>query len=45
MMAQIAPMLAVNDGNAVIDFYKATYDAQFLWQLGAGGDAVAFGQL
>ena len=45
MMTQIAPMLAVSDGKAAIDFYKAAFGAQLLWQLGGGGDVVAPGQL
>ncbi len=45
MMTQIAPMLAVSDGNAAIDFYKAAFGAQLLWHLGGGGDVVAPGQL
>jgi hypothetical protein len=46
MMTQIVPMLAVSDGNAAIDFYKAAFGAQLLWHLGGGGDAVvAPGQL
>jgi catechol 2,3-dioxygenase-like lactoylglutathione lyase family enzyme len=45
MMTQIAPMLAVSDGNAAIDFYKASFGVQLLWHLGSGGDVVAPGQL
>jgi hypothetical protein len=45
MMTQIAPMLAVSDGNAAIDFYNAAFSAQLLWHLGGGGDVVAPGQL
>jgi PhnB protein len=41
MMTQISPMLAVSDGNAAIDFYKAAFGAQLLWHLGSGGDVVA----
>jgi len=44
MMTQIAPILAVSNGNAAIDFYKAAL-AQLLWHLGGGGDVVAPGQL
>jgi PhnB protein len=29
-------MLAVSDGNAAIDFYKAAFGAEVLWQLGDG---------
>jgi uncharacterized glyoxalase superfamily protein PhnB len=45
MMTQIAPLLAVSDGNAAIDFYNAAFGAQLLWHLGGGGDVVAPGQL
>jgi uncharacterized glyoxalase superfamily protein PhnB len=38
---QIAPMLAVADGNAAIEFYKAAFDAVVLWHLDAGGHVVA----
>lgn len=31
---QIAPMLAVNDGNAAIAFYQAAFGASLLWHLG-----------
>lgn len=34
MMAQIAPMLAVSDGNAAIEFYKMAFGVQVLWKLG-----------
>jgi len=34
-------MLAVCDGNAAIDFYKAAFGAELLWHLGSGGDVVA----
>ena len=44
-MIQIAPMLAVSDGNAAIEFYKAASGPQLLWPLGGGGDVVAPGQL
>src|SRR5258706_16357396 len=37
MMTQISPMLAVSDGNAAIDFYKAAFGAELLWHLGGGG--------
>jgi uncharacterized glyoxalase superfamily protein PhnB len=38
--------LAVGDGNAAIDFYKAAFGAQLLlWHLGGGGNVVAPGQL
>jgi len=32
--AQISPMLAVSDGNAAIEFYKAAFGATVLWHLG-----------
>jgi len=41
MGTQIAPMLAVSDGNAAIEFYKAAFDATVLWHLDAGGHVVA----
>ncbi len=34
MKTQISPMLAVNDGNAAIAFYKAAFGAVLLWRLG-----------
>jgi PhnB protein len=40
MGTQISPMLAVSDGNAAIDFYKAAFGATLLWHLG-NGDVVA----
>ena len=36
MGTQISPMLAVSDGNAAIDFYKAAFDATLLWHLDNG---------
>jgi PhnB protein len=36
MATQISPMLAVSDGNAAIEFYKAAFGATVLWQLGNG---------
>ncbi|MFI5072561.1 MAG: VOC family protein [Terriglobales bacterium] len=33
MAAQISPMLAVNDGNAAIEFYKTAFGATLLWHL------------
>ena len=33
MTAQISPMLAVADGNAAIQFYKAAFGATVLWHL------------
>jgi PhnB protein len=34
-------MLAVSDGDAAIDFYRAAFGAQLLWHLGSRGDIVA----
>ena len=34
MTTQIAPMLAVSDGNAAIEFYQAAFGAVVLWKLG-----------
>lgn len=34
MPSQIAPMLAVADGNAAIAFYQAAFDGTVLWRLG-----------
>jgi PhnB protein len=33
MGTQISPMLAVGDGNAAIEFYKAAFGATLLWSL------------
>ena len=41
MATQISPMLAVTDGNAAIEFYKAAVGAQLFWELGEGPDVVA----
>ena len=41
MPTQISPMLAVTDGTAAIDFYKAAFGAELLWKLGEGTDIVA----
>ena len=38
MTTQISPMLAVSDGKAAIEFYKAAFGATVLWSL---DDAVA----
>ncbi|MGH9582747.1 MAG: VOC family protein [Bryobacteraceae bacterium] len=38
---QISPMLAVGDGDAAIEFYKAAFDATVLWRLEGGGHVVA----
>ncbi len=38
---RISPMLAVSDGQAAIDFYKAAFGATVLWQLGEGAHVVA----
>jgi PhnB protein len=40
MPTQISPMLAVSDGNAAIEFYKAAFGAIVLWHLD-GGHVVA----
>jgi PhnB protein len=34
MGTQIAPMLAVSDPAAAIDFYRAAFGAEVLWQIG-----------
>lgn len=41
MPTRIAPMLAVNDGSAAIEFYEAAFGAELLWKLGEGADVVA----
>jgi PhnB protein len=41
MGTQISPMLAVNDGNAAIEFYNAAFGAKLLWHLNGGGHVVA----
>lgn len=41
MPAQISPLLAVIDGNAAIEFYKAAFDASVLWHLESSGHVVA----
>ena len=41
MVPQISPMLAVADGNAALEFYKAAFDATVLWRLDGGGHIVA----
>jgi PhnB protein len=41
MVTEIAPMLAVSDGNAAIEFYKAAFGATVLWHLDGGGHVVA----
>jgi PhnB protein len=33
MATQISPMLAVSDGNAAIEFYRAAFGATLLWSL------------
>jgi PhnB protein len=40
-MTQITTMLAVSDGNAAINFYKAAFGAELLWHLGGGGHVIA----
>jgi PhnB protein len=41
MQTQISSMLAVSDGTAAIDFYKAAFGAELLWHLDGGGHIVA----
>ena len=41
MGTQISPMLAVGDGDAAIEFYKAAFGAKVLWHLDGGGHVVA----
>jgi uncharacterized glyoxalase superfamily protein PhnB len=41
MTPQISPMLAVGDGNAAIEFYKAAFGATVLWHLEGGEHVVA----
>jgi PhnB protein len=41
MQTQISPMLAVSDGNAAIDFYRAAFGAELLWHLDGDGHVVA----
>ena len=41
MAPQISPMLAVGDGDAAIEFYKAAFGATVLWRLEGGGHVVA----
>jgi uncharacterized glyoxalase superfamily protein PhnB len=41
MTPQISPMLAVGDGGAAIEFYKAAFGATVQWQLGSGRHAIA----
>ena len=38
---QIAPMLAVRDGKAAIEFYKRAFGAEELWRLDDSGHVVA----
>lgn len=38
---QVSPMLAVSDGSAAIEFYKAAFGATTVWRLGSGADVVA----
>lgn len=40
MQTQISPMLAVSDGNAAIEFYKAAFGAELVWHVD-GGHVVA----
>jgi PhnB protein len=41
MATQITVMLAVNDGNAAINFYKAAFGAELFWHLEGNGEVVA----
>src|SRR5215467_6263071 len=41
MRTEISPMLAVNDGNGEIDFYKAAFNATVLWHLDGDSPDVA----
>jgi PhnB protein len=41
MKTQISPMLAVSDGTAAIEFYRAAFGATVLWHLDGGGHVVA----
>lgn len=38
---RISPMIAVGDGNAAIEFYKAAFDATVLWRIGRSEHVVA----
>jgi PhnB protein len=40
MSTQISPMLAVSDGRAAIEFYKAAFGAQEHWRIEGGGHVV-----
>src|SRR4051812_5090867 len=41
MTTQISPMLAVEDGDAAIEFYKTAFGAIVEWHLGDAGHVVA----
>jgi PhnB protein len=41
MGTEISPMLAVSDGNAAINFYKAAFGAELLWHPEGDGHVVA----
>lgn len=41
MRTRILPMLAVSDGNAAIEFYRAAFGATVLWKLDGDGHIVA----
>lgn len=41
MTVRIAPMLAVTDAGAAIEFYRRAFGAELLWRLGDGADSVA----
>jgi len=36
MAIQIAPMLAVSNGPAAVEYYRSAFGAKLLWQLGEG---------
>jgi uncharacterized glyoxalase superfamily protein PhnB len=40
-MTRIAPMLAVSDGAAAVEFYRAAFDAEVLWRLDEGPETIA----
>lgn len=40
-MTKIAPMLAVSDGAAAVEFYQAAFGAEVLWRLDEGPETIA----
>ena len=40
-MTQIAPMIAVSDGAAAVEFYQAAFGAEVLWRLDQGAETIA----